>query len=95
MLVGAYALAAHGLPRATGAMDLSMRCSDDKAQRVWRALQRFGAPLTDVTLDDFNTPHTVLQIGVAPQCVNRTLAGVPEDEKKLLLYGNAMRIYKL
>ena len=27
--------------------------------------------------------------------VNRTLAGVPEDEKKQLLYGNAMRVYGL
>ena len=29
------------------------------------------------------------------QFVNRTLAGVPEDEKKQLLYGNAMRVYGL
>jgi len=70
LLVGAYALAAHGLPRATGDMDTWIRCSDDNARRVWHALQRFGAPLTDVILDDFKTPNTAFQIGVAPHRVD-------------------------
>ncbi len=46
MLVGAYALAAHGLPRATGDMDIWIRRSDENAQRVWRALKRFKVPLS-------------------------------------------------
>lgn len=55
LLVGAYALAAHGLPCATDDMDIWIRCSDENAQRVWCDLQCFGAPLTDVTLDDLNS----------------------------------------
>ncbi len=58
LLVGSYALAVHGLPRATGGMDIWIRCSDENAQRVWRTLQCFGAPLTDVTLDDLNPTAT-------------------------------------
>jgi hypothetical protein len=50
LLVGAYALAAHGLPRATGDMDIWIRCSTKHAQRVLQALQRFGAPLFDLTV---------------------------------------------
>ena len=42
MVVGAYALAAHGLPRATGDIDLWIRRSDDNAPRVWRAIANFG-----------------------------------------------------
>jgi hypothetical protein len=42
MLVGAYALAAHGLPRATGDIDLWIQRSPENAQRVWRALVNFG-----------------------------------------------------
>jgi len=42
LFVGAYALAAHGLPRATGDMAIWIRRSDENAQRVWKALQRFG-----------------------------------------------------
>jgi hypothetical protein len=66
MVVGAYALAFHGFPRATGDIDLWIRCSDDNAERVWRALGRFGAPLFDLTLDDLKTPGMVFQIGLAP-----------------------------
>ena len=66
LLVGAYALAAHGFPRATGDMGIWVRRSDENACRIWQALQRFGVPLTDLTLDDLKTPDTVFQIGVAP-----------------------------
>lgn len=70
LLVGAYALAAHGLPRATGDMDIWIRRSEENAVRVWRALRRFGAPLTGLTKDDLKTPNLVLQIGVAPRRID-------------------------
>jgi hypothetical protein len=70
LLVGAYALAAHGFPRATGDMDIWIRCSHENAQRVWHALQRFGPPLSDLTLDDLKTPDTAFQIGVAPRRID-------------------------
>jgi hypothetical protein len=38
ILVGAYALAAHGFPRATLDMDLWVRPSPDNAQKVCNAL---------------------------------------------------------
>ncbi len=47
MVVGAYALAAPGYPRATGDIDLWIRCSDENAERVWRAL-------FDLTLEDLH-----------------------------------------
>ncbi len=47
LVVGAYAMAAHGVPRATGDLDIWVRPSRENAQRVLRALQRFGAPLVD------------------------------------------------
>jgi predicted TIM-barrel fold metal-dependent hydrolase len=40
-------------------------------------------------------PHSTSTYPESWQFVNRTLAGVPEDEKKQLLYGNAMRVYGL
>jgi len=40
-------------------------------------------------------PHSTSTYPESWEFVNRTLAGVPEDEKKLLLYGNAMRVYHL
>ena len=67
LLVGAYALAAHGLPRATGDMDIWIRCSTENSQRVLQALQRFGAPLFDLTVKNLQTPGTVFQIGIVPR----------------------------
>ena len=70
MVVGAYALAFHGFPRATGDIDLWIRRSDENAQRVWRALIRFGAPLFDLTMNDLKTPGLALQIGLAPRRID-------------------------
>lgn len=70
LLVGAYALAAHGLPRATGDIDLWVRPSPENAERVMAALARFGAPLTGVAAADFATPDMVVQVGVAPRRVD-------------------------
>ena len=61
MLVGAYAVAAHGLPRATGDIDLWVKCTEENAKRVINALRRFGAPLTDLSEKDFLTSGTVVQ----------------------------------
>ena len=66
LLVGAYALAAHGLPRATGDMDVWLRCTEPNAERAWRALARFGAPMEGLTPADLAKPGMVIQIGVAP-----------------------------
>ena len=56
LVVGAYALAVHGMPRATGDIDIWVRPTPDNARRVWQALTRFGAPLSSMTVEDFHTP---------------------------------------
>jgi hypothetical protein len=66
LIVGAYALALHGKPRATGDLDIWIDATADNAARVMRALAAFGAPLTDVTADDFSQPGVTYQIGIAP-----------------------------
>ena len=70
MLVGAYAVAAHGIPRATGDIDLWIECSDNNAQRVWLALTKFGAPLSSLTKKDLTKPGTVIQLGVTPRRID-------------------------
>lgn len=82
MLVGAYALAAHGLPRATGDLDIWIRRSDENAQRVWRALERFKAPRSHLAVDDLKTPDLVFQIGVAPRRIDilTSIDGVEFDD---------------
>ena len=66
LVVGAYALAAHGRVRATGDLDVWVRPEAANARRVMEALVAFGAPLHDLTVEDLSRPGTVFQIGVAP-----------------------------
>jgi hypothetical protein len=66
LLVGAYAMGVHGVPRATGDMDLLVKPSKENARRVYDALAEFGAPLANVSVEDFESPETVFQVGVAP-----------------------------
>jgi hypothetical protein len=66
LIVGAYALALHGRPRATGDLDVWIDATPENAIRVMRALAQFGAPLTDVSTDDFSREGIVYQIGVPP-----------------------------
>jgi hypothetical protein len=72
VIVGAYALAFHGAPRASGDIDVFVRPSAENARRVIAALGRFGAPLgsAGVTPADFTTPGTVYQIGLPPRRID-------------------------
>lgn len=82
MVVGGYAIAFHGYVRATGDIDLWIRISEENAQRVWRALQKFGAPLFDLTIDDLKTPGMVYQMGVVPNRIDviNQISGVEFEE---------------
>lgn len=66
ILVGAYALAAHGYPRATMDIDIWVRPTLANAKAVLRALKEFGAPLHGLSSEDLCEDDTVFQIGVAP-----------------------------
>ena len=66
LIVGAYALGVHGRPRATGDLDVWVEPSPDNAARVMGALAKFGAPLTQVSAEDFSRPGIVFQMGLPP-----------------------------
>ena len=66
LVVGGYALAVHGHPRATGDLDVWIDCSEVNASRAHAALRVFGAPLQELRVEDLTTPGTVYQIGLRP-----------------------------
>ena len=84
VIVGAYALAFHGVPRATGDIDLFVRPSVENAAKVMRALLAFGAPLdaAGVAEQNFSSPGIVFQIGLPPRRVDILTAidGLEFDE---------------
>ncbi len=66
LIVGGYALAVHGHPRATGDLDVWIECNKANAARAYEALRAFGAPLQELRVEDLKTPGTVYQIGLPP-----------------------------
>lgn len=66
LVVGAYAVAAHSRPRATGDIDLWVEATVENSSRVFRALAAFGAPMDDVDEQTFVAVDIVFQIGVPP-----------------------------
>jgi hypothetical protein len=72
LVVGAHALAVHGVPRATQDLDIWIEPTSDNADRVWNALVAFGAPLSalGVEREDLTTPDTVIQLGLPPNRID-------------------------
>jgi predicted nucleotidyltransferase len=70
LLVGAYALAAHGFPRATKDIDFFVWATPENAPRLMRALTRFGAPLANISAADFSSEGIIFQIGNSPRRIN-------------------------
>jgi hypothetical protein len=84
VIVGAHALAAHGLPRATGDIDVLVHSTPENAERVVEALRTFGAPLEahGVSRADFETTGNVYQVGLPPRRVDllTSITGVSFEE---------------
>ena len=66
LIVGAYALAVHGRPRATGDLDVWVDATPENAAKVMSALEQYGAPTAQVSAEDFSRPGIVFQMGLPP-----------------------------
>lgn len=86
VVVGAHAMAVHGVPRATGDMDVLVRPTPDNAERVLAALRQFGAPLEDhgISREDFVDAGNVYQIGLPPRRIDlmTSISGIDFDEAR-------------
>lgn len=72
LVVGAHALAVHGVPRATVDLDVWVEATEENARRVWLALAQFGAPLETLQVNesDFTKPELVAQFGLPPNRID-------------------------
>jgi hypothetical protein len=72
LLVGAHAMAVHGVPRGTQDLDVWIDRSQENVERVWNALLAFGAPLESLSVNraDLQKADVVLQLGVAPNRID-------------------------
>jgi predicted nucleotidyltransferase len=82
LIVGAYALAVHGYPRATKDIDFFVWATPENAENLIRALMRFGAPIKALSAADFSSAGTVFQIGTGPRRIDilTRISGVTFEE---------------
>lgn len=66
VVIGAHALAAHGVVRATADLDLYVKPTRSNAEHILAALADFGFGSLDLTTSDFERPGRVVQLGVEP-----------------------------
>ncbi len=66
MIVGGYAVAAHGHPRYTKDLDVWVLTDELNAERLLRALTDFGFGSLGLTTEDFLADDVVVQFGYEP-----------------------------
>ncbi|MFM7212006.1 MAG: DUF6036 family nucleotidyltransferase [Actinomycetota bacterium] len=94
LIVGGWALAAHGVPRLTKDLDVWVWPEPGNAERVVAALEEFGFGELGLCADDFLADDTVIQLGYPPNRVDllTTPSGVEfgpcwEDRLEITLDG--------
>lgn len=84
LVVGAVALAYHGIPRYTGDLDILVNNARDNAQRLEAALASFGFGPLGLKAEDFGDSYQMIQLGLPPNRIDllTSITGVPFKEGK-------------
>ena len=70
LVIGAHAVMYYTVPRYTRDLDIWIKPVPENAKKLWRALETFGAPLRDLSLEDFCDQDCIYQIGVEPNRID-------------------------
>ena len=101
LLIGGWAMAVHGRARATDDLDVLVRADSENAQRVFRALAAFGAPLQahEATPELFADDRYGYRFGLKPYCIEvlTSISGVTFAEatkaaRVFLVEGRAVKV---
>ncbi len=81
LIVGSFALAFHGFPRATGDIDFWIRPTSSNAQNLLCALRDFGFGELDISENDILSGN-IIQLGVPPIRIDliSILTGLTSEE---------------
>ena len=82
LVVGGYALAAHGHPRYTGDIDIWLDPSPINVGRLLIALREFGFGSLGLSETDFQQPDAIVQLGYPPARIDllSSIDGVQFDQ---------------
>lgn len=70
MIIGGYAVIKHTEPRFTKDLDLWVSPDKENAEKVYAALIKFGASITDLTPSDFTERDFLFTMGIAPNRID-------------------------
>ena len=70
LVVGGYAVSFHAQPRATKDLDLFIKADPANAKATYAALASFGAPLSNITVDDLADARKFFRFGSEPVAVD-------------------------
>lgn len=70
LVVGGYAVSFHAQPRATKDLDLFIKADPANAKATYAALASFGAPLSNITVDDLADARKFIRFGSEPAAVD-------------------------
>lgn len=70
MVVGGYAVGAHGFDRFTGDLDVWIRPSADNSARVVEVINKFGFASYGLTQDTFAVGRRILHMGKRPMQID-------------------------
>ena len=78
LLIGGYAVAYHGYPRATEDIDIWIAPNPENAQRIITALKEFGFDVPELNPGLFLKPDSIVRMGVPPLRIelSTTISGV-------------------
>ena len=82
LIVGGYAMGAHGQPRYTGDIDLYFRRTAENAEKIIRAVRTFGYNSPDLTIESLIEPGMIHYFGHPPLRVDllNTLSGLEFEQ---------------
>ena len=82
LIVGAYAVSFHAVPRNTGDIDIFVKPDKENARNLLRVLRDFGFGSLEITEDDVLNPDCVIQLGYEPNRIDllTSISGVEFDE---------------
>jgi hypothetical protein len=82
LIVGGYAVAAHGHPRYTKDLDIWVWADPRNAESILESLNDFGLGGLDLQASDFVEPNAVVQLGFEPHRIDilTSVTGLSFDE---------------
>ena|SRR6266849_4472375 len=82
LIIGAFALAFHGVPRFTGDIDILVRRSPENAARIERVLVHFSFASLGLSAADFAASDRIIQLGHPPNRIDllTSITGVEFEE---------------